>query len=76
MVSIITETTINKLVPPKAKVLIPVTFVARKGSMAINPKNDPPTKVILFKMKLRKSAVAFPGLIPGIKTHLSYLAVE
>jgi len=48
-----TETTMRMPVPPMARPAIPVIPETMEGKIATRPKNDAPTKVILFKTKFK-----------------------
>ena len=64
-------TIINKLVPP---IVSCTEYFANKisGTIHTNVKYNEPTKVNLFNIFWKYSAVLFPGLIPGTKQLLFF----
>src|SRR6266545_2020281 len=69
MVSSMTPTMINKLVPPKNCAVIIGTFnpwLRRLGKTAISVRKIAPANVSRVIVKSRKSAVGFPGRTPGM----------
>ena len=71
-----TPTKINREVPPKniAKAMFTPKAAAKAGKIAMIPRKMDPGKVILVVTESMKSAVGFPGFIPGIKADFCYLA--